>query len=305
MIIIQLAGGLGNQMQQYAIYHKFKKLHPEETVKLDTSWYTDTKRDYLGTERELELGLFEGLPMEVCSEEEKRIYTGGGTVKKVMRKLFPESSSIFTESAMYHQDLFELRDKYISGYFACPLYYEDVMDELRELYRFPAHRDPEARKIQEQLLEEVESRPSVSVSIRRGDYLNEQNEPLFGNIATERYYESAMNLFLGRDPKTHFYIFTNDPEYIRQRYTDEERYTVVTHNAAPQDSLLDIQLMSRCMGNICANSTFSLWGGRLNNRPDRTRVKPLRMRNNQVSEPHKMHTYWKDWILIDREGEIV
>lgn len=305
MIIIQLAGGLGNQMQQYAVYHKFRKLHPEETVRLDTSWFTEERKDYLGTERDLELTLFRDLPMDLCTEYERKSLTGGGAVKKAMRKLFPDTSTIFTESAMYHQELYNLKDKYISGYFACPLYYDDCMDELKELYSFPEHTDPEGCEIQAKLLEEIDNGPSVSVSIRRGDYLNPQNSPLFGNIATEAYYESAMNIFLGRDPGTRFYIFTNDPDYIRSVYTDTSRYTVVTHNKDEKNSLLDIQLMSHCKGNICANSTFSLWGGRLNSTEGRTRIKPLRMRNNQLSEPARMHAYWKDWILIDREGEIV
>ena len=37
MLIIRVAGGLGNQMQQYAMYRKLKSLGKE--VKLDLSWF--------------------------------------------------------------------------------------------------------------------------------------------------------------------------------------------------------------------------------------------------------------------------
>ena len=46
MIIIQIAGGLGNQLQQYALYQKFKSLGAE--AKLDLSWFEqfeDTGRE--------------------------------------------------------------------------------------------------------------------------------------------------------------------------------------------------------------------------------------------------------------------
>ena len=39
MIIIQIAGGLGNQMQQYALYRKLLSLGKE--VKLDISWFSE------------------------------------------------------------------------------------------------------------------------------------------------------------------------------------------------------------------------------------------------------------------------
>ena len=77
MIIIQVAGGLGNQMQQYALYRKFLNLGIE--AKLDISWFTEEKRQSgVLAKRELELNYFEGLAYEVCTEEEKQILIGRG-----------------------------------------------------------------------------------------------------------------------------------------------------------------------------------------------------------------------------------
>ena len=55
MIIIQLAGGLGNQLQQYALYQKFKSLGTE--AKLDLSWFKqfeDTGRELKNQEQNQE-----------------------------------------------------------------------------------------------------------------------------------------------------------------------------------------------------------------------------------------------------------
>ena len=65
-----------------------------------------------------------------------------------------------------------------------------------------------------------------------------------------------------------------------------------------------MQLMSHCRGNICANSTFSFWGARLNKRKDKEMVRTFTMRNNQPCEESTMHYYWQNWILIDKDGKV-
>ena len=42
MIIIQVAGGLGNQLQQYALYRKFVRMGKE--ARLDLSWFDEVQR---------------------------------------------------------------------------------------------------------------------------------------------------------------------------------------------------------------------------------------------------------------------
>lgn len=71
-----------------------------------------------------------------------------------------------------------------------------------------------------------------------------------------------MRYFKDKYKNVHFYIFSNDAEYVREKYSNRSLYTIIDHNTGKY-SMLDIQLMNHCMGNICANSTFSL-GARLN-----------------------------------------
>ena len=70
MIIVQLMGGLGNQLQQYALYRKMVRMGKE--ARLDISWFTqqDNKNKEL-THRELELDRLDRLVYEVCTLEEK------------------------------------------------------------------------------------------------------------------------------------------------------------------------------------------------------------------------------------------
>ncbi len=303
MIIIQVAGGLGNQMQQYALYRKFLNLGRE--AKLDISWFTESARqDRVYAKRQLELEYFDGLPYEVCTEAEKRELVGDGSlasklVSKVRGKLFPDSKKIFLETDMYHPEIFGFENKYLCGYFACEKYYADIMGELQELLTFPVPAGSANEELAGKMLEEE----SVSIHVRRGDYLDSENAAMFGNICTEAYYDGAIREMKQIYPNAHFYLFSDDIPYVSRKYQGEE-YTVVDINSG-RDSFYDIWLMSHCRHNICANSTFSFWGARLNRNQEKVIIRPWIHKNTQKFDAKQMHDLWDGWVLMDNKGDIV
>lgn len=330
MIIIQIAGGLGNQLQQYALYQKFKSLGAE--AKLDLSWFEqfeDTKQEtndkepykeqnkddhgtkkikpaikqnIVVTNRQCELDFFDHLPYESCTEEERNALTGSqGLAGKLRRKLFPQTVHWYKEKQMYDPELLNYRDRYLSGYFACEKYYADILPELRAMIRFPEIADAQKRMANEEILKKIRNHHAVSVHIRRGDYLQPENAAMFGNICTEEYYESALNYMKERIEDPHFFIFSDDVAYVKEHYQGEE-YTIVDINHG-DDSFYDMYLMSRCEGNICANSTFSFWGARLNARPDKIMIRPTKQKNSQIFDEAQMKDLWKNWIFIDPQGK--
>ena len=329
MIIIQLAGGLGNQLQQYALYQKFKSLGAE--AKLDLLWFEqfeDTKQEtndkeqykqqnknYYGTNktkqaikqdivvtnRQCELDFFDHLPYESCTEEERTALTGSqGLAGKLRRKLLPQTVHWYKEEQMYDLELLNYRQMYLSGYFACEKYYADILPELREMIRFPEIADARKRMANEEILKKIRNSHAVSVHIRRGDYLQPENAAMFGNICTEKYYESALNYMKEKIEDPHFFLFSDDTAYVKEHYQGEE-YTIVDINHG-DDSFYDMYLMSRCEGNICANSTFSFWGARLNARTDKIMIRPTKQKNSQVFDEAQMKDLWKNWIFIDPQG---
>ena len=330
MIIIQIAGGLGNQLQQYALYQKFKSLGAE--ARLDLSWFEqfeDTKQetndkepykeqnkddhgtnkikpaikqDIVVTNRQCELNFFEHLPYESCTEKERTALTGSqGLAGKLRRKLLPQTVHRYKEEQMYDPELLNYRDMYLSGYFACEKYYADILPELREMIRFPEIADAQKRMANEEMLKKIRNSHAVSVHIRRGDYLQPENAAMFGNICTEEYYESALDYMKEKIEDPHFFIFSDDVAYVREHYQGEE-YTIVDINHG-DDSFYDMYLMSRCEGNICANSTFSFWGARLNGRTDKIMIRPTIQKNSQVFDEAQMKDLWKDWVFIDPQGK--
>lgn len=348
MIIIKVMGGLGNQMQQYALYEKFKSMGRD--ARLDISWFEDAaQQENVLARRKLELRMFENLEFEACTAEERRALLGkGGLAGKVLRKLSkgkekllpgkgrPENGGHFYESGMYHPEILGFTDCYLEGHWACEKYYQNILPLLREKIKFPKSKNILNQKIKEEMITEN----SVSIHIRRGDYLDPENAGMFGGICTEEYYRAAEEYIRKRVPDAHFYLFSDDSDYLREHYQGEE-YTIVDWNKG-EDSFYDMELMSHCRHNICANSTFSFWGARLNpaevrkettesgsrNRPEcekcdpaaasagekgmtntplqgKIMIRPAKHKNSQVIDPKVMHELWEDWVLIDEKGNVI
>ena len=296
MIIIQLAGGLGNQLQQYALYQKF--VHMGKAVRLDVSWF-NTDKETLVTDRKLELNLFDRLQYEICTRDEKEKLIGAdGITGQVRRKLLPFTVHQFQESKMYHPEIFDFQDMYLQGYFACEKYYEDILYDLREKLQFP----PSKNSRNEEIAEEMRNVESVSLHLRRGDYLQSENQRMFGNICTESYYHSAVQKIKTICDNPHFYVFSDDVSYARQEFRGDE-FTIVDINHG-QDSFYDIWLMSQCRHNICANSTFSFWGARLNRNESKVMIRPTIHKNSQIYNKNEMQALWPGWTFVSPKGEI-
>lgn len=301
MIIIQVAGGLGNQLQQYALYRKFVRMGKE--ARLDLSWFDQVKENdgkTKATNRNLELAYFDRLVYETCTREEKERLTGSdGLSGKLRRKLFPATVRWFRENKMYHPEILSFEDMYLSGYFACEKYYSDILYDLREKIQFP----PSNNSLNREMAQEMRECASVSVHVRRGDYLNEENKAVFGNICTDAYYQKAIELIKEEVPDAHFYVFSDDVFYVKQKYQGEE-FTVVDINHG-KDSFYDMWLMSNCKHNICANSTFSFWGTRLNPNECKMMIRPTIQKNSQVFVKEEMEDLWQGWKFISPQGKLM
>ena len=309
MIIIQVAGGLGNQLQQYALYRKFVRMGKE--ARLDLSWFdevqiTEKERTKgkeiipVVTKRNLELRYFDRLVYETCTKEEKEALLGSdGISGKLRRKLLPFTVHRFEESQMYHPEVLEFDDMYLSGYFACEKYYADILYDLREKIQFP----PSGNTLNWEMAEKMRNCNSVSVHVRRGDYLNPENAAMFGNICTEIYYQNAISLIKSQVSDAHFYLFSDDISYVRKNFIGEE-YTVVDINHG-RDSFYDMWLMSNCKHNICANSTFSFWGARLNKNENKLMIRPTIQKNSQIFVKSDMEEWWQGWKFISPQGKLM
>ncbi len=304
MVIIQLAGGLGNQMFQYALYLQLKDLGRE--VKID-----DVSGFAEDPQRMPALAPF-GVSYDRPSGEEMIRMLDSSMLfwHRVRRKLFGRhKKSYFEQGKLFIPDVLTWDDIYLEGYWQTEKYFRQVERQVREAYdtdRLAAYLERVGawKKSAGQYLEEIDSGCSVSIHIRRGDYLMPGNQKLYGGICTDAYYIEGIRQMRERFPGCRFFLFTNDRAWAVQQSaeavcqeTEAEKpggngktsgYAECLFSAADitwidlpggDNDYAEFVLMSRCKHHILANSSFSWWASYLNRNPRKTVFAPQRWLN--------------------------
>lgn len=159
-------------------------------------------------------------------------------------------------------------DSYLHGYWQSERYFAPIADQLRdELVIQTAPSADNAR-----MAERIQASPSVSLHVRRGDYLQIAAHQVCG----EAYYQRAIVELAetaGIEPEV--FVFSNDPDWARDHLPLPFKKTVVDLNGAETD-YEDLRLMSLCQHNVIANSSFSWWGAWLNANPGKVVAAPSR-----------------------------
>jgi hypothetical protein len=105
---------------------------------------------------------------------------------------------------------------------------------------------------------------SCSIHIRRGDYLL---RPSVYDILPIEYYQSAISKF---PENTTFYIFSDDIAWCKLNFIGDN-FIFAENNL----DYVDLCLMTLCTNNVLSNSTFSWWGGYLNQNKNKTTISPI------------------------------
>jgi len=315
MIIIKLMGGLGNQLQQYSLYRRLIENGIE--AKLDISWFEADRQTAMYAPRKIEIEYIDGVNFDTATKEEVSSLTGGDNLfGKVRRKILPGTVSVCDERGrMYLSDLMDgifvnrsVKDIYLEGYFACEKYHKDILPVLRNELRFSLEDISYSEEL-DKITYDMKKGNSVSLHLRRGDYLDPVNDKMFGGICTDEYYFAAITYVINHvsDPK--FYFFSDDIDFA-QKFNQDLAYKIPGINVDIVDinhgekSYLDIYLMSNCRHNITANSTFSFWGARLNHYVDKLMIRPTIHRNDQIFDEKQMKSLWEGWKFVSPDGKV-
>ncbi len=256
MIIVQLIGGLGNQLFQYALSRQLAINHGQD-VKLDTHWYgTQSLRHYQLADLNIEATL-------VSFDEINRFipfYYKRSLASRAIHRIFGRSIPKFYTTLgrivvekpafKFAPEVLEIKKKVLlSGFWQNQNYFKGIKSTLRqEIQLRKGMGGPYFYKMRDEML----AKNTVSIHIRRRDFLK---NPTF-SICPISYYLNAITHISERLQDAAFYVFSDDLAWARENLNFGKHFLFVDQCQMASEELL---LMSTCKHHIIANSTFSWW----------------------------------------------
>lgn len=311
MIIAELHGGLGNQLFQYAsakaialkndtdlkldtvrFMHKtLPSMQPTEPVntsdrglkegilnpvfklgsKFKREFYSLYSKDHYKTDpkRVFELASFN---IESCTLSTLDILKFHFTNRVLNKYKFVKEKADYT----YDPEVLGLgKDCYLMGFWQTELYFKDISDQIRKEFKVkiaPSQKDAE-------MIDLINKTNSVSLHVRRGDYVSSSTHAKQHGSLSLEYYTNAIEYIKSKVENPHFFIFSDDPDWAKENIKTGTE-TTVSYNP-PEVPYADIRLMYTCKHNIIANSTYSWWGAWLGSYDKKIVVAP----KNWVANP--------------------
>jgi hypothetical protein len=295
MIVISLHGGLGNQMFQYAFGRSIALKHNTNLL-FDLSNFNNKKKNT--TRRKLELEIFDLSAREATDYEIKSnkplFWRLLNTLKYRLGFKRVQSSNYFFENGLnFNPAINKISNKcYISGYWQSYKYFQNIENIIKDNFRFPILEDAKNKKI----IKEIQSSNSVSIHLRRGDFLNVNTHSIHGTCSLE-YYQGAISYIENKITNPIFFIFSDDIEWVKSNFNFEAQIHFVYGNIGNK-SYIDMQLMSQCKHNIIANSSFSWWGAWLNQNYEKIVLAPNRWFASDHLQRQSQNIIPENWIRL-------
>ncbi len=286
-MIVKIAGGLGNQMFQYAVA-KAVSLKMQQTLYLDTTWFIQHRS------RDFELHNYRisykkaAYATVIWHKVWKRIFT----ILNLRNRYWVYDED---DTFLYDDSVFHKKYSYLMGYFQNPEYFRSIRDVLQR--EFVLSNQVESG--QGQLIQKLQSTESVAVHVRRGDYVSENHSSLQKYIVQDvDYYHRAFRLVSDKISEPEFYIFSDDIDWCKKNF-DSSIYHIHFIDSSLSNSVHDDFLFMRsCRHFILANSTFSWWAAWLSHEKGRLVVVPERWYMDTNKNAASKVLVEKDWFVL-------
>lgn len=270
MVTVKIGDGMGNQMYNYACGYAAAR-RAGDTLRLDISECDNsTLRNYELDHFHVVYAQKESFPNQTVWQ---KIY------KRLRRNL---KYHVIKEKDMYSVDMRVFgayrREKYLHGYWQCLGYFEEYLDELREIFT-PAYEQSAQVK---ELTRRLKETPTCALHVRGGD---------LGGPA-RNYFQAAIGRMLLEKPEVEFFVFTNDAPKARECLENgggAGRMRYISELGTFSD-IDEFCLMAACQNQIISNSTYSTWAAYLNTQEGRVVICP----NFRGVDEIKL----SDWIVI-------
>lgn len=268
---MRLSGGLGNQMFQYALGRRLS-IAQNVPLKFDVSIYQNP-RQY----RSYKLFNFTISGSPANSWELYKFLLGKKipSMKKMYnfmedRKPYYKRRIVKEANVIFDPNILLVRaDVYLDGYWQSEKYFKEIRDILVDEFQLCSPLDIQ----NEQIIEKIRSTNSVSMHIRRGDYITDKFTAADHGALSLNYYHKAIDVMRNRVSMPLLFIFSDDIVWVKQNLTVDIPSIYVDINSAETD-YKDFYLMSLCQHHIIANSSFSWWAAWLSTNSEKKVIAP-------------------------------
>lgn len=272
MIVSRLIGGLGNQMFQYSVVRALSQ-RTNANLFIDVSGFAHYNL------RRYELGEFNIKAQVITERQLKALHVRSKAptmLNRMMTRLghFKTSPNVILREASFtYDDRIEsaLPPVYLDGYWQSEKYFARVAHELRSEFSLRDQWNNSNAEMAAQI--QAAGAGAVSLHIRRGDYVSNEQTAQYHGVCSLDYYRSAISHILGKVARPHFFVFSDDHAWAKNNLQIASPTTFVQVNSA-DNGIYDMMLMKTCRHHIIANSSFSWWGAWLNPHEEKVVVAP-------------------------------
>lgn len=264
-------GGLGNQLFQYATARALSE-------KLNTSVVLDVSEFNSYDVHPLRLNEFNCKGIFSSKKQLLRSLLERNVIKKHVSKLKVFNKYYFERNLEFNEDVLNVENgSSLIGYFQTEKYFEVIRTQLLEELTLKNSLN----NIETKVSHKINNTNSISIHIRRGDYISNQYANSIHGTCDSAYFSRAIAYMSENnilDDSSEFFVFSDDIEWCRNNLELGYKLNFVTGSAERPE--VDMILMSQCKHQIISNSTFSWWGAWLNKNESKVIITPKKWFEN-------------------------
>ncbi|MCJ7648229.1 MAG: alpha-1,2-fucosyltransferase [Candidatus Lokiarchaeota archaeon] len=285
MVIVKLIGGLGNQLFQYAA-GRAVSYRNRTSLKLDISQFKHyPNRSYYLNFFSVSAAIIPTIKKELLIKDFGDSRTG--KLVSLFLNLFSkyQRHHIFSEQGFsYDPDILKVPENvYLNGYWQSEKYFKDIEHIIRDEFIISTTPNSENQSVAKMINEHN----SVSLHIRRGDYLANIKQEQYHGVCSLEYYHAAIEYLQRIQKDPHFFVFSDDISWAKEKIKISNAVNFVDHNG-PERPYEDLRLMTLCKHHIIANSTFSWWGAWLSEFQDKIVIAPRKWFNHADNDTNDL-----------------
>lgn len=283
MVTFYAQGGLGNQLFQYATARQLAFAR-RAALTVDLSWYRDPPSGV--TPRVFDL--FDIFPDLIETSERDRLYLRflRGRMGRLLAP-FSKHETIREAGFAYSPQLERASgEAYLVGYWQSERYFLDIAEDLR---RELISKAPDFCPTE--LLSQLSTEATVSLHVRRGDYVTNTSAAIHHGTCGPEYYAKAIRHISQRISSPRFVVFSDEIAWARENIQLPSN-AIFVDSDTETPAIRDILLMASCRHNIIANSSFSWWGAWLGNQ-DRIVLAPSTWFSSGKPTPDLLPLRWE------------